>query len=336
MGDFVTRNKPDWDELEGLVARGRRSVQRLTPEELNRLDVLYRRVAIHLAQVRTRTRDERLAVYLNGLAASAHSLIYLPPRQGVFGSIVSFTAYGFARTIARNWPYHLASTLLLVSGAFLAYHAATHDVLAAYALLPPGDPRQPGATREQLLEALRAGREQGSGFKSMFASFLFTHNLQVGLISMGLGVLAGIPSVLLLLYNGMMLGAFVALHVQAGVGLEMWAWILPHGITELSAIALCGGVGLMLGKAVVCPGLKTRAQSLVDVGGEAARTAVGIAGMLMIAAFIESFVRQSDWSTNVRLIYAALTAVFWILYVAFGFAHKGGRLQGEYAESASA
>ena len=235
-------------------------MRRLGPEELNRLDVLYRRVAIHLAQVRTRTRDERLAVYLNGLAAAAHSLIYLPPRQSVFGKIAAFAAYGFARTIARNWPYHLASVLLLVAGAFLAYHAATHDVLAAYALLPPGDPRQPGATPEQLLDVLRAGREEGSGFKSVFASFLFTHNLQVGLVSMGLGVLAGVPTVLLLLYNGMMLGAFVALHVQAGIGLEMWAWILPHGITELSAIALCGGVGLMLGQAVINPGLKTRAK----------------------------------------------------------------------------
>jgi len=329
MGDFVTRNKPDWDELEQLLSRARRSVHHLSPEELNRLDLLYRRVAIHLAQVRTRTRDERLAAYLNGLAATAHSLIYLPPRQGVFGTIISFAANGFARTIARNWPYHLASVLLLVAGAFLAYHAATHDVLAAYALLPPGDPRQPGATPEQLLEVLRSGREQGGGFKSVFASFLFTHNLQVGLISMGLGVLAGVPTVLLLLYNGMMLGAFVALHVQAGIGLEMWAWILPHGITELSAIALCGGVGLMLGRAVISPGLKTRAQSLVDVGGEAARTAVGIAGMLLIAAIIESFVRQSNLSIAARLTYAALTAAFWILYVAYGFVYEGGRRKAE-------
>ncbi len=295
--------------------------------------MLYRRVAIHLAQVRTRTRDERLAVYLNGLAAAAHSLIYLPPRQSVFGKIAAFAAYGFARTIARNWPYHLASVLLLVAGAFLAYHAATHDVLAAYALLPPGDPRQPGATPEQLLDVLRAGREEGSGFKSVFASFLFTHNLQVGLVSMGLGVLAGVPTVLLLLYNGMMLGAFVALHVQAGIGLEMWAWILPHGITELSAIALCGGVGLMLGQAVINPGLKTRAQSLVDAGGEAARTVVGIAGMLLIAAVIESFVRQSHLSTTARLVFAAFTAAFWALYVIFGFMWKdereGGRLKTE-------
>jgi uncharacterized membrane protein SpoIIM required for sporulation len=322
MGDFVTRNKPDWDELERLLARARRSVRELRPEELNRLDVLYRRVAVHLAQVRTRTRDERLATYLNGLAAAAHSVIYLPPRQGVLGRVTAFAAYGFARVIARNWRYHLASVLLLVVGALLAYHAATNDVLASYALAAPGDPRQPGATPEQLLEVLRSGREEGSGYKSAFASFLFTHNLQVGLVSLGLGVLAGVPTVLLLLYNGMMLGSFVALHVRAGIGLEMWAWILPHGITELSAIALCGGVGLMLGRAVISPGLKTRAQSLVDVGGEAARTAIGIAGMLLIAALIESFVRQSDWSTATRLAFAGGTAVFWALYVAFGFFRK--------------
>ena len=162
MGDFVTRNKPDWDELEKLVARAQSSVHKLEPEEINRLDVLYRRVAIHLAQVRTRTRDERLAVYLNGLAAAAHSVIYLPPRKSVFRKIGAFAAYGFARTIARNWRYHLVSASLLVAGGLLAYHACRHDVLAAYALLPPGDPRQPGSTPEQLMEVLRAGATRGT------------------------------------------------------------------------------------------------------------------------------------------------------------------------------
>lgn len=117
MGDFVTRNKPDWDELEELLERAKNSVRQLDPEEVNRLDVLYRRVTIHLAQVRTRTRDERLAVYLNSLAAAAHSVIYLPPRKSVFGKIGAFAAYGFAQTIARNWRYHLASAALIIVGA---------------------------------------------------------------------------------------------------------------------------------------------------------------------------------------------------------------------------
>ena len=108
MADFVTRNRPDWDELEQLLARGRRSVGRLSPEELNRLDVLYRRVAVHLAQVRTRTRDERLAAYLNQLAAAAHTLIYLPPRQGLFKRIaVAYLleeAAVFCCLVDAGWP----------------------------------------------------------------------------------------------------------------------------------------------------------------------------------------------------------------------------------------
>jgi uncharacterized membrane protein SpoIIM required for sporulation len=319
MADFVTRNRPDWDELERLLARGRRSVGRLSPDELNRLDVLHRRVAIHLAQVRTRTRDERLAAYLNQLAAAAHSLIYLPPRQGFFTKIGVFAAFGFAACVARNWKAHAVSAALLVVGAILSYHAANQDVLAAYALAIPGDPRLPGTPPERLREYLHHGQDMGSGSKSFFASFLFTHNLKVGLMAMGLGVLAGVPTVILTLYNGMMVGTFLSLYIKAGLGLEFCAWILPHGITELTAIVLCGGVGLMLGRAVISPGLKTRAEALVDAGVDAARTAVGVAGMLALAAFIESFVRQSRLTTNERLIYAGLTALFWVIYFAQGF-----------------
>ncbi len=141
--------------------------------------------------------------------------------------------------------------------------------------------------------------------KSLFASFLFTHNLKVGLVAMSLGVLAGVPTVLLMLYNGMILGAFLSVYMKAGLGLEVWAWILPHGITELTATVLCGGVGLVLSRAVISPGLKTRAEALVDAGAEAGRTAIGVAGMLVMAAFIESFVRQSHLTTNERLLYAA-------------------------------
>jgi uncharacterized membrane protein SpoIIM required for sporulation len=319
MADFVTRNRPDWDELEHLLSRARRSVGRLSPEELNRLDVLYRRVTIHLAQVRTRTRDERLAAYLNQLAAAAHSVIYLPPRQGILTKFAVFAALGFPGCVARNWREHAVSAALVFAGAILAYYAASHDVLAAYALAMPGDSRLPGTPPERLAEYLHHGQGTGYGFKSFFASFLFTHNLKVGLVAMGLGVLAGVPTVILMLYNGMILGAFVSVYVKAGLGLEVCAWILPHGITEITAIILCGGVGLVLSRAVISPGLKTRAEALVDAGAEAGRTAVGVAGMLILAAFIESFIRQSHLTTNQRLLYAGLTAAFWTIYFAQGF-----------------
>jgi uncharacterized membrane protein SpoIIM required for sporulation len=78
-------------------------------------------------------------------------------------------------------------------------------------------------------------------------------------------------------------------------------------------------VGLLLGRAVISPGLKTRSEALVDAGAEAARTATGAAGMLVLAAFIESFVRQSRLTTKERFVYAGLTGLFWIVYFGQGF-----------------
>jgi uncharacterized membrane protein SpoIIM required for sporulation len=318
MSSFIARNKPDWDELERLVRKGRASINSLSPDELGRLDVLYRRATIHLARAATRTTDRQLVSYLNGLTAAAHSLIYLPPKRSMFAGGVRFLMEGFARSIARNLRLHVASAGLLVGGALLAYFLSTTDVMAAYALSMPGDPRQPGATREQLEEVLRGGRDHGGGIKFLFASFLFQHNFKVGLAAMALGVLAGVPTILLMIYNGMILGSFVAVHYQAGITWEMWAWILPHGVTELGAIVLCGGVGLMLGRAVVRPGELSRGDSLRQAGLEAGRTAVGVGLMLVAAAIIESYVRQSHLSTAARLSFAAGSAVFWGLYVAFG------------------
>jgi uncharacterized membrane protein SpoIIM required for sporulation len=327
MSDFLKRNKPEWEELEALVARARRQIGRMTPAELARLDVLYRRTTVHLAQVGTRTRDMPLIEYLNHLTAAAHSVIYLPPANSLSSLLTRtsrFVTEGFARSVARTWRYHAASAVLVLGGAVVAYFAASGDTLAAYALSMPGDNRLPGSTPEHLRSVLTSGREQGSGSKFLFASFLFAHNLKVGLLSLCFGVLAGVPTIYLLVYNGMLLGAFTALHHRAGIYTDYWAWILPHGVTEISAIVLCGGVGLLLGKSVLSPGDLTRTESLRRAGNEAVPVCLGVAGMLVLAAIIESFLRQSHLSSEDRLIFAAVSAAAWIAYLARGVVIERG------------
>lgn len=318
MSQFVTRHKQEWDELAQLVERGKRSLRRLSPEERERLDELYRRTTVHLARVRTRTRDDHLISYLSHLTAAAHSLIYLPPRQSVWGGAATFVTEGFARVIMRYWRLHLISFVLVIGGGLIGFFAASSDPFVAHALWPSGDVRQPGSTPDQLLEVLRSGRDDGGGKKFFFASFLFQNNLKVSLLAMATGVLASIPTVFLLVFNGMLLGVFVSIHYQAGIRAEMWAWILPHGVTEFGAIILCGGAGLMLGRALVHPGLQSRRQSLKKAGQEAARVCCGVAVMLIAAAVIESYVRQSHWSTSSRMLFAAGTAVFWAVYFGHG------------------
>lgn len=319
MASFTQRNKADWEELEAYLLRCRRSVKRLTSEELLRVETLYRRVTVQLAQVSSRTRDQKLRQYLNQLSARAHAVLYLPPRQSVLSGFLDVMAVGFARAIARHWKSHLASLLLLVGGVLLGYFASMNDRAAAYALLQPRETRTPGATTEQLLSHLRYGRDQGGDDKFLFASFLFQNNFKVGLLAMASGVLAAIPTVFLMLYNGMMLGAFIAVHHMKGIYAEVWAWLLPHGVTELGAIVLCGGLGMAVGYAMIHPGGVPRMIRLRELGSDLGITACGIGGMLLFAAVIESYLRQSHLGTQSRLLFAAATFVFWCLYIGWGF-----------------
>lgn len=306
-------------ELDALLNKARgRGPSGLTSEELARLDELYRLATIHLAQVRARTQNEALIQSLNRLVARAHSFIYISPKDNPLKRILRFYTIGFARVIARTGVFHLAAALLFVFGAFIAYHATSAHLSAAYAIMGPQEIRLPGVSREQLEWVLRSGRDQSTGEKLQFASLLLTHNTKVGFTAFVLGILAGIPTVFLLLTNGAMIGAFAHIHHEKGIVAEMWAWLLPHGVTEIGAIFLCGGAGLMLGMALIRPGHRSRTQSLVIAAREAVRIVMGVVPMFIAAGFIESFLRQSHMSTQGRIIFAAASALFWAVYITIG------------------
>ena len=317
---FIERARPQWAELEELLARARRrGLKRLSADELSRLDRLYRLCTIHLAQVQTRGRDPKLTAYLNNLVARAHSFVYISPRPNPMKRVLGFYITGFARAVARTWPYHAVALALLLIGAIAGHFAADLEPKARYALMMPGDVRLPGSTPEQLQEMLRSGRDMSWESKFAFTVQLFAHNTQVGWNAFVAGILAGVPTVLILVYNGGILGAFTAMHHRHGIVEEVWAWILPHGVTEFLAIVLCGGAGFLLGMAVVRPGMRGRKENVRLAGKECVRLAMGVIPLFIIAALAEGFLRQSELGTPARLIFAAGTALFWLLYFSRGY-----------------
>ena len=64
---------------------------------------------------------------------------------------------------------------------------------------------------------------QGRG-SAIFATFLFTHNSQIAIFAFALGFAFAVPTVLLILYNGLMLGAFLAVFAAKG-----WLRMSPAG-----------------------------------------------------------------------------------------------------------
>ena len=103
------------------------------------------------------------------------------------------------------------------------------------------------------------------------------------MVCFAVGFVAGVPVIYLLFFNGLELGAMAALYQTRGMGAEFWAWVLPHGVTELSAVCLCGAAGMALGAALVFPGRHTRLRNLALQGREVALLALGAVAMFLMA-----------------------------------------------------
>ena len=175
--------------------------------------------------------------------------------------------------------------------------------------------RGPRASTEALRRALH-GEDPGSlGRLGAFATYLFSHNTRIALLAFALGVVVCVPTMLLALYNGAILGAFFAVHQERGLALDVFGWLSIHGVTELAALAMAMAGGLRLGLAVLSPGGRTRADALRHAGGDATKLAVVAALMLVVAGLLEGFGRQLVTATGARIAVGWGVGLLWLAWL---------------------
>jgi uncharacterized membrane protein SpoIIM required for sporulation len=119
----------------------------------------------------------------------------------------------------------------------------------------------------------------------------------------------------------LILGAFVALHHNRGLAVDFLGWVAIHGVTEISAILLCGAAGLVVAETILFPGRYSRLESLALRGRAAAAVAIGAVLLFFVAAILEGGFRQLVQSTPLRFEIAAATAIAWLFY----FLRRGRR-----------
>ena len=312
---FRAEREASWRELEALVRRAERGgLRSLSGPELSRLPPLYRAAVSSLSVARAISLDKNALRYLESLCARAYLLVY-GTRRHLREAVDDFFRRRFPAALsAHRWHVALAFSLL-AGGILTGFALVLRDPDRFYAFVSPAmaQGRGPTASTEALRDVLYA-RKGAAEMLNAFAMFLFSHNAQVSLLAFAVGFAGGVPSALLVFGNGLALGAFAALYHSRGLSVELWAWLLPHGVTELSAVALCGAAGLALGQALVFPGRRDRLSALAARGREAAVLVVGAVAMLFVAALVEGIFRQLVHSVPVRYAVAAAFALGWALY----------------------
>ena len=63
-----------------------------------------------------------------------------------------------------------------------------------------------------------------------------THNIKVSILTFAMGMTYGLGTIILLFYNGVILGAVAFDYILAGESIFLVGWLLPHGSIEIPAI----------------------------------------------------------------------------------------------------
>ncbi len=287
---FVATERPYWDELRAILDRMDTEPERLLPlAEIQRLHYLYERSSAGLARLDTFSTDPALRGLLETLVSRAYSEIHetREPQKIRWKAIL----LGFPRAFRRHLAAFQLSLGITLLGCAFGWFAIRMDPHSKAVLMPfQGLLNSPA---ERVHQEESATKDRLSGEKASFSAQLMTHNIQVTVFTLALGMTWGVGTLILLFYNGVILGAVAADYVSAGFGTFLTGWLLPHGSVEIPAILLGGQGGFILAGALIGWGGRTsRPDRLRAVAPDLFAIVAGAAAMLVWAGMVEAFISQ--------------------------------------------
>ena len=289
---FIVEEKPYWRELEAVLEKlEKRPELKLSISRLQRFHYLYQRASGDLARIKSLSAERNTRIYLESLVARAFGEIHesreKPHRLAPLNWFFSTFPRTFRKHVRAFW---ICLTAMLIGSAFggfvITVQPSSKAVLMPFSHLH-GDPSERVAKEES------AGTDRLAGGKTSFSSYLITHNTRVSIFTFALGLTWGIGTLIMLFYNGVILGAVALDYVLAGQTSFLFGWLLPHGAVEIPAIVLAGQSGLVLAGALIGWGepvsLRVR---LRKIAGDLVTLIFGVAVMLTWAGVVEAFFSQ--------------------------------------------
>lgn len=297
---YVAAHREEWRRLEALLSHGA-----LSAAECEELLERYQRVATHLSVVRTQAPDAHVVAYLSSLLSRARNRS-TGGRAPTWRGLVVFFAERFPAALYRLrwwWLGCLAANVVVVG--VMMWWLLEHPLVEQTMLSP-----------EQVDQLVNEDFESyySSSAASAFATQVWINNAWVSALCLALGVL-GFP-VLELLFNNVenlaIIGSIMIRHDRGGL---FWGLILPHGLLELTAVFVAGGIGLKLFWSWIEPGARTRTASMAHEGRTVGTVALGLVAVFGVSGVIEGFVTPSGLPTWARVGIGIVAELLFFAYV---------------------
>lgn len=314
---IIAKNAGRWRDFATALTAARRSgLRAMTPEQVSHLVSLYREVATDLARLRTASdnEDQDAIFYVSRLVGAGHNFLYRQ-RSVAMHDVWRFLSVDVPREVRRSAVYIFAAAFFLFGPMAITFGALVRHPGLTPRLLPAAmiDRVVDGAHRDSLGNHAYIATKDFE--RPVMASGIISNNVQITYGAFAFGVTAGVMTMLLLIFNGMSIGAGFAVYANHGIFHQIGGFVIAHGVLELSAICLAAGGGFLLGAAILVPGARTRREALVINGRRALRLLSATTLMLIAAGTIEGLVSpRTDIPVGVKIGVAAATAVllaFW-------------------------
>jgi len=289
---FIAMARPTWTELESILKQLEAEPNlRLKLDALQRFHELYERTASDLAKLNTFSSEPETRRYLENLVARAYGEIHetRQRRRRIY------PLRWFFQTLPQTFRRHIRAFHLTLAitfaGCLIGGFATVLDPPSRHVIMPFGhDQMRPS---ERVKDEESQTRDHLSGHKSSFSAMLMTHNTKVSIFTLAMGMTYGVGTIILLFYNGVILGAIAVDYVVDGQVRFLLGWLMPHGVIEIPAILIAGQAGLVLATALIGWGNRQPLGARLRVVSKDIVTLIfGVGLMLIWAGFVEAFLSQ--------------------------------------------
>ena len=299
---FIDQNKAKWLSFERLL--------RADAKDPDKLSDFFIQITDDLSYARTFYNNRSIRVYLNNICQQLFYLINKSHKRTSKKSFINFWKYELPTISYNSRKELLTSLIIFLMSVTIGIISSIHDPEFFRTIL--GEDYV-----TMTVENIESG-DPMAVYKKMNEMDMFfgitLNNLLVSVKTFLLGLLWAIGSIIILIYNGIMVGTFQYFFIEKGLFAESFLTIWMHGAIEISSIVIAGAAGIVLGKGI-SPGSFSRLQSFQIAAKKGTKLFLGIVPLIVMAAIIESFLtRYTDIPDALRLVFIVLSFAFIFFY----------------------
>lgn len=305
---FEDKHGAEWRELrEMLKAMQSRRASRSGSDQFAEFPDLYSSACHHLSVAQARGYSPQLIDTLNTLVVDSYNRLYRY-RSTRLRSVMRFLTAGFPQLVRQHSRYFwLCAALLYLPGIITGlicyfdgnfiYRIHSAESVSSFEFMyEPGNNFRP------------VEYESASSFR-MFGHYI-QNNIGIDFKCLAGGIVFGIGTVLILIFNGLSIGSIAGHLTAQGYVETFWGFVAGHSAFELTAAVISGMSGLLIGHALINPGSLSRAEALQKNAMIAVRLVVGAGIMTLAAAFIEAYWSSMTLRPSIKY---SVGVGFWLL-----------------------